>query len=216
MSTESEVSLAVAGAATQTLTLRMETHMSTLVEKINLLADAAADKAATTLDIMSTLQTNQGDLASLTTDNKNTLVGAIVELKSNINAVAATSDIDDTLTSAGSTWSSFKIDAAITSAIGALTGNAPEALDTLSEIAAALKDNPAVVTVLQEGLEKRVRFDQAQSLTPTERATALSNIGAAAQADLLTLVGRFEAFVVKIGDVDGADFAGRFNAAAGA
>lgn len=87
-----------------------------------------------------------GDLSSLTTGAKTSLVAAINEV---VSAANAASGIDDTATSTGSTWSSSKIDSELQAALSTLATGAPDLLNTIDEIAAALQDNPDVVTNIQ-------------------------------------------------------------------
>ncbi len=65
-----------------------------------------------------------------------------------------------------------------------LSGDAPEALDTLEKIAAALGGDPNFSETITAALGQKaalnqvVRHDAAQSLTPTQKKQACSNIGA--------------------------------------
>lgn len=79
--------------------------------------------------------------------------------------------------------------------IEALIDGAPEALDTLRELAAALGDDPNFAGSISDALGKRVRFDAPQTLTAGEATQARSNIGAAsasALSALTTAVGETE------------------------
>lgn len=88
-----------------------------------------------------------GDLGALTTTQKASLVGALNELKTGIDAAVK---IDDAKTQAGTTWSSTKINSAINAAISALVSGAPEALDTIKEVADAINTNKDAITALQQ------------------------------------------------------------------
>lgn len=66
----------------------------------------------------------------------------------------------------------------ITAAIADLVGAAPEALDTLYELAAALQGEQAVIDAILIALGNCVRFDAAQSLTVPQKDQARSNIDA--------------------------------------
>ena len=101
-----------------------------------------------------------GDLGALTTTQKASLVGALNELKTGIDAAVK---IDDAKTQAGTTWSSTKINSAINAAISALVSGAPEALDTIKEVADAINTNKDAITALQP----------MSSLTPHRRSTTL-------------------------------------------
>lgn len=92
--------------------------------------------------------------------------------------------IDDANVALDSTYSSNKILSAINAAITALVEDAPEALDTLNELAAALGDDPNFAASTATALANRVRFDTAQTLTGGQQIQARANIGAASAADV--------------------------------
>lgn len=128
------------------------------------------------------LRLAQGDLTSLTTTTKTSLVAAINELVLLV-ANSGGAGIDDGATSGGAvTWSVDKITSSITAARNALKdellGGAGAALDTLAELAAALGDDPNFATTIATELGNRVRYDAAQSLTAAQKTQACTNIGA--------------------------------------
>ena len=129
-----------------------------------------------------------GDLALLTTTAKTSVVSAINEIVL-LLAGAGGAGIDDDATSGDDvTWSVDQILSAITAAKAAvkneLVDGAGSALDTLSELATALGNDPAFATTIATGLANRVRFDAAQTLTTEQKTQARANIGAASAADL--------------------------------
>lgn len=134
------------------------------------------------------LRLAQGDLTSLTTTAKTSLVAAINELVSLV-ANSGGAGIDDGATSGGAvTWSVDKITSSITAARNALkdelVGGAGAALDTLAELAAALGDDPNFATTIATELGNRVRYDAPQALTLVQKATARANLGAVAASDV--------------------------------
>ena len=137
------------------------------------------------------LTLSRGDLASLSTAAKTNLVAAINELHAAIGGAGA--QIDDNAGDGNTlvTWSADKIfdtiEAAKTEVRNSLINGAAEALDTLSELAAALGNDPNFATTIATQIGNRVRFDAAQALTAPQQTQARSNIGAAAAADLTTL-----------------------------
>ncbi len=136
-----------------------------------------------------------GDLPSLSTTAKSSLVLAINELKTLIDN---TTGIDDAATALGSTWSSTKIIGEINAARDALLNGAPGALDTLNELATALTDNDGDIATILTAQSKRVRTDTAtQGLSATEQGNARTNIGAVSTTDIgnpdVDLVALFEA-----------------------
>lgn len=122
-----------------------------------------------------------GDLGTLTTTQKASLVGALNELKTGIDAAVK---IDDAKTQAGTTWSSTKINSAINAAISALVSGAPEALDTIKEVADAINTNKDAITALQQIAAGHVKFDAAQTLNDTQKQQARENIDAVSAAQL--------------------------------
>lgn len=122
-----------------------------------------------------------GDLGTLTTTQKASLVGALNELKTGIDAAVK---IDDAKTQAGTTWSSTKINSAINAAISALVSGAPEALDTIKEVADAINTNKDAITALQTIAAGHVKFDAAQTLSDIQKQQARENIDAVSAAQL--------------------------------
>lgn len=128
-----------------------------------------------------TLTNKQGDLTSLSTTAKGNLVAAINELYSAIgNAGAQINDTagdGDTLV----TWSANKIhdtiEAAKLAVKSELVNGASAALDTLSELAAALNNDPTFAATIATELGNRVRFDAVQTLTTAQKLQACTNIG---------------------------------------
>lgn len=138
-----------------------------------------------------TLTASQGSLSALNTTTKASLVAAINELRTLASSAGA--QIND---SAGNgdttvTWSADKIfdsiEAAKMTVKNDLVNGAGAALDTLSELAAALGNDPSFATTIASQIANRVRFDDVQTLTTPQQAQARGNIGAAAAADLSTL-----------------------------
>ena len=102
------------------------------------------------------------------------------------------------------TVTSSAIDAAtvqgmINTGITALVDGAPDALNTLNEIATALAEDQTALDGILLALAKRVRVDAVQNFTDVEKTQGRSNIGAAASAD--------------VGVVGTADFVATYNAA---
>ena len=131
----------------------------------------------------------QGSLSTLATTAKASLVAAVNELKTAVDAAAGGGvSIDDGAGDGATavTWSADKIfdaiEAAKTAVKNDLTAGAAAALDTLSELAAALNNDPAFAATIAAEIANRVRFDAAQVLDATQQTQARSNIGAQAAA----------------------------------
>src|SRR5690606_36782127 len=119
---------------------------------------------------------------------------------------ALTNLIDDETPSSSSVYSSSQTNSAIAAATADLFDQAPDTLDTISEIAQAIQDNEDPITNLN-----RVRYDIAQSLNGTEQARARSNIGAASASDLSSLSSTVSDLSSDLGDLE-ADFVATFEA----
>lgn len=129
-----------------------------------------------------------GDPSQLTTTQKASLVVALNELKSGLSdlqaQVDAATNIDDSKTALDTTWSSNKINAQIEAAVAGLVNGAPDALNTLKELADAMQGNADAIAALQDIAGGHVKFDAAQSLTAEQQAQARANISAASVAEL--------------------------------
>ena len=139
-------------------------------------------------DVKALLQA-KGSLSALSTTAKASLVAAVNELKTAVDAAAGGGvSIDDGAGdgATGVTWSADKIfdaiEAAKTAVKNDLTAGAAAALDTLSELAAALNNDPAFAATIAAEIANRVRFDAAQTLTAPQQAQARANIGAQSAA----------------------------------
>ena len=128
-----------------------------------------------------------GTLSSLNTTNKASLVAAINELQALVAGSAGVT-INDTAGDGATTvtWSADKIfdtiEAAKLAVKNDLTAGAAAALDTLSELAAALNNDPAFAATIAAEIANRVRYDAAQTLTQPQMAQARANIGAQSAA----------------------------------
>lgn len=122
-----------------------------------------------------------GDLSSLSTTAKNNLVAALNEVFAAIGDAGAQIDDEagagDTLV----TWSADKLVAALNQTKqdvkSELIDGAPEALDTLVELADALNNNPNFAAEMATQLSNRVRFDDDQTLSAAQKLQACTNIG---------------------------------------
>ena len=142
------------------------------------------------VDIKSVIS-NIGPLSNLTTTQKASLVLSINELKAALgnleDSIAGSVGIDDSTTNLTTTWSSTKIKNSIEAAIAALIHGAPELLNDLKELATAITENGSAIAALESLVANQVKFNESQSLTAAQQATARANIGAAASSDLTAL-----------------------------
>lgn len=132
-------------------------------------------------DEFNTVKGRTGVLTSLTTTDKTSLVAAINELK---GAILSTVAIDDASVTTTSTYSSSKIVSALDALKADILGGAGPAFDTLLELQNALLTDQSGIAALTASIDKRVRFDAAQTLTVPEQTQALSNIGGVAASDI--------------------------------
>ncbi len=130
---------------------------------------------------------SMGDLTTLNTTDKTSLINAINEILTMINNK---SSIDDSQKTTSNTWSASKIDTYITSEINKLIGGADDNNDTLKELA----DKITALVQADNGL---LSFAQTQTLSETEQAKGQAN---------LNVYGKN-----KIGDIENADFVATIN-----
>lgn len=148
--------------------------MSTLQVRITDLATRVATECKS---IRTLMNANSSDLSALTTTQKTSLVAAINELKSSITALGTPLTISDSTSNTTQVWSSSKVASEIQAAKDAITNGAASALDTLSELAAALGNDANFASTLTTALGYRLRFDAAQTLTVGQITQACANIG---------------------------------------
>ena len=122
-----------------------------------------------------------GTLANLSTTDRTNLVSSINELRSQISVLAGITVIDDANSAATSTtFSASKITGLLDALKADLLGGADAAFDTLKELQTAILSDESGIAALLTAVDKRVRFDAAQSLTAPEQTQARQNIGAIA------------------------------------
>jgi hypothetical protein len=145
--------------------------MATLAQRIIDLATAVGG------DIKN-LTTKQGSLTGLSTTSKDSLVNAINEIHASLGGAINDAAGDGATTE---TWSANKIfdtiEAAKIAVKNDITNGSAAALDTLSELATALGNDPNFATTIATEIGNRVRFDAAQTLTALQKTQACANIG---------------------------------------
>ena len=128
-----------------------------------------------------TVKGRTGTLTALTTTDKSSLVAAINELKA---AIVTAVMIDDLQVSTTTTYSSNKVVTLLDALKAYILGGADPAYDTLLELQQALQNDQSGIAALTSAIDKRVRFDAAQTLTVLEQQQARTNIGAVATTDI--------------------------------
>ena len=139
--------------------------------------DVATRVATECKSLRTLLNGNVSTLSDLTTTQKSSLVAAINELKSAVDAVGSSITISDASSSTTQVWSSSKVAAEIQAAKDAITNGAAAALDTLAELASALGNDANFASTITTGLSYRLRFDAAQTLTAGQKTQACTNLG---------------------------------------
>ena len=98
---------------------------------------------------INTLIVRIGNLSSLSTTDKTSLVNAVNEVRQQLVQLKQ----------------------------NVLGGDLSSALDTLEEFAAAINNDPTFATTIVTQLNNRLRFDAPQALTNTQQQQALDNLG---------------------------------------
>ncbi len=148
--------------------------MSTLQVRIT---DLATRVATEIKSVKTLINGNAADLSALTTTQKTSLVAAVNELKTALDALGTPLTISDSTSSTTQVWSSSKVSSEITAAKNALTNGATAALDTLYELAAALGNDANFASTITTALGYRLRFDAVQTLTTEQKTQACTNLG---------------------------------------
>ncbi len=148
--------------------------MSTLQVRIT---DLATRVATEIKSVKTLVNGNAADLSALTTTQKTSLVAAVNELKTALDALGTPLTISDSTSSTTQVWSSSKVSSEITAAKNALTNGATAALDTLYELAAALGNDANFASTITTALGYRLRFDDVQTLTTEQKTQACANLG---------------------------------------
>ena len=148
--------------------------MSTLIVRIS---DLATRMATECKSLRTLVNANGADLSALTTTQKSSLVAAINELKTALDALGTPITISDSTSSTTQVWSSSKVASEITAAKNALTNGAAAALDTLSELASALGNDANFASTITTALGYRLQFDAVQTLTTEQKTQACANLG---------------------------------------
>ena len=136
--------------------------MATFAENIKAFATQVGKDVKELKNKDTELSTQAGNLTELTTTDKTSLVKAINEVKS--------------ISVAGGATTAY-VDNKVTEEINKLVNGAPEALDTLKEIADKLTAGDSVTVALTAQVNNRVKYNEDQTLTTTQQAQACKNIG---------------------------------------
>lgn len=160
-----------------------------------------------------------GDLTTLTTTAKGSVVLSLNELKGLVNTAQQTADnavsvtanlINDTTPDTTKVYSSQKTNQAIQKAVDDLVGGAKDTMNTLKELQTALGDDANFASNITSALAKRVRFDAEQTLLPAELTQAQTNMDVFSKAQTTAAI---KVVTDNIGDVSTLDAVALFNAA---
>ena len=162
-----------------------------LTERINQFADKVGE-------IIKGIKADIGHKSALQTDEKESVVGAVNELKVRIDNIGSGGNaaIDDTLAASSTVYSSEKVEQLISAAKAKVKDDildgADAAYDTLKEVAVYIEQDKSGAAAMAEQIGKRLRIDEAQVLSPEQKAAVESTL--------------------NLGDTD-TDFVSRFNQA---
>lgn len=135
------------------------------------------------------------DLSALTTAETASLVAALNGVQVELDALSGATDYTDAdadarvqaaqgslATPSTTEWANTQeiadeLSAAVTAAVAALVDGAPDALDTLQELATFATDNADAITNIMTAINNRVRFDAVQTLTAAQLLQAGQNLG---------------------------------------
>ena len=138
---------------------------------------------------LSVTESQISDLGSYITDANITIVGddstgTSFSAKDNDNIKIAggtnitTAVSGDTITVTGPDLSSYATTSYVDTEVAGIVDSAPEALNTLNELSAALGDDANFATTTSTALGNRLRIDtNAQGLTSTQKTNAKTNLG---------------------------------------
>lgn len=166
-----------------------------LVTQITKLAQRAAmeDKAVRALAVAT--DGKIGDITTLNTTTKTSVVAALNSLKTAIDAIEPSNvtgaTINDTMIATDTdsdknTWSIAMISAQIKTAIDQLVGGAPAALDTLNELATKLASDESIATALATTVAAKANAADVYAKTETFTKTEVNSAIADATATLAT------------------------------
>ena len=155
---------------------------------------AASDSSALT-DRVTAVEKKASDNA--------TAITALQETAGNLQtAIDGKAAIKDDAASATTVYSSSKTEDLITTAKqevkNELLDGVGAEMDTLKEVAAAIKNNKDALTALQTVAAGHIKYDSAQSLTDAQKKQARDNIDAVSSAQLAT---KLSGTVAKVGEV---------------
>lgn len=154
--------------------------MSTIQDQLQagFAAVADADRALRTL----VTGTATGDISTLTTTTKASIVAAINELESALSSIIN----DSNNTSLVTTYSAKHIEDRLAAIRDGIIGGASAAYDTLLELQQFLQSDDSQLASLLTAVGNKVDFVATQTLTSTQQGIARTNIAAAAQSDMTT------------------------------
>lgn len=117
---------------------------------------------------MGALTNKIGDVNALTTTDKTSVVSALNELKSNVASIKV--GVDEAFVDAISTQK-------VKAEIDKLVAGAPDALNTLKELADAVQDGSTTAQAVATKLNAKLSFDEPQVLTSQQQQQACANLG---------------------------------------
>lgn len=127
-----------------------------------------------------------GDVSALET-SANNLVSALNEVRT---LALSKASIDDSNVSAITTWSSNKTSSEIQAAVAALVNASPSTLDTLSEIATALGNDPNLATTLSAEIGTKANSSDVYTIAQVDAQNAVLTAAAAQRPGIQTFTSK--------------------------
>lgn len=170
--------------------------------EVNTLLGAKLNSSAyTAADVLAKIETVAGSGSGLDADmldgNHATAfataghlhTGVYQPLSGDLTAIAGLAGTSGALKkTAANTWTldttTYATPSDVSSAINAVVGAAPAALDTLVELATALGNDANFSGTITTALSNRVRVDAAQTFTSVQQAQGIANLGAISASDV--------------------------------
>lgn len=144
--------------------------------EVKLVAFAAANGADIKL-----LNNRIGDLTSLPTTAKNSLVAALIEMYGLLGSAGAVIDDNAGNGATSVTWSADKIFDAIAQSVldmkNSMLNGASAAYDTFIELENLMKADDTIATALAQKVGEKISFAEVQTLTISQRLQACQNMG---------------------------------------
>jgi hypothetical protein len=167
-----------------------------ILTKIDSLAQRIAQE-------FNSVDSKTGDLSSLTTTNKDSLVNSIIELKSDLDSLSSENLINDSLSSSSNfVWSITKVKDYIDGIVDGLYTNVPVEHDTLKKMS-------DYILGIETNLGSYVSYN-VETKTEPQKQQARENIDAVSSTELAAVQTQLDTLETDLGNLN-YDFVADFN-----